>query len=670
MTAKKSFIIILKIFFILFSVLFLKEAFYKWDGYSYYMRFTDFLPDLSLAFILWTLPEIMIAFVLWLTVNVVSKLIPKSLFRLEHITTWLIFIAFTLFIKRAFFHDISLKALAELNNFVILTVICILAACIVWLVRKHTEKILEGLNTRITPLVSLFAVLLILAVPFSLIKIFEKEPPAAKYTGSASSNEKRPNIILVTWDALTALDMQLYGYNRPTTPFISEWAKDAVVFKRAYAASDWTTPASMSLMTGQRVWMHRVWYFAYNFPVKRYANNLPEILKDNGYNIYGFVQNGFAHPDTLGIGESFLTKDRSSTFKTLSHNGLINSLSMFFVNKPIVRDFINAFPFDIENNVKNLLRVRELLQRGKSAKNSEEVIFTSVPSEIIYNHFLSYISPATEDVNESKVKKPFKEPFFVWLFTLPPHSPYLPPKPYTGMFGDAEKFTYLSRSEETLGQYRPEDQAKVDVLRKRYDEFILYSDQQFRLFLSRLAETIDMSNTIIIFSADHGESFSHGLQGHSSPELYEPVVRIPLIVKFHDNKNGRIVDTPVEQTDIAPTILELAGITVPEWMEGRSLLPLLEGKSLAPRPIFSMQLQANRSFGHPITRGTVAVWDGDFKLIYYLEDKKTQLFNLRYDPDEIQNISQQEPETTEKLRKLIFDNLSHANKKITQSRGK
>ena len=188
------------------------------------------------------------------------------------------------------------------------------------------------------------------------------------------------------------------------------------------------------------------------------------------------------------------------------------------------------------------------------------------------------------------------------------------------------------------------------------------------MFLKRLAEIVDMSNIIIIFSSDHGESFTKGYQGHSGPYIYESLVHIPLIIKLPGETGGRVIDMPVEQTDIAPTILELAGVTIPEWMEGRSLVPLLKGAGMQQRPIFSMQLIENRSFGHPITKGTIAIWEGDYKLIHYLAEDKSLLFNLKANPDETQNTIKEEPEIAERLKKLIDDNLSNANKRITQSK--
>lgn len=113
------------------------------------------------------------------------------------------------------------------------------------------------------------------------------------------------------------------------------------------------------------------------------------------------------------------------------------------------------------------------------------------------------------------------------------------------MFGDAEEFNSDIKQYRSgiLGEYPPEKQADVDILRKRYDEFILYADQQFKDFLSRLEKTVDMSNTIIILSADHGESFSDGYQGHAGPYLYEQLIRIPLIMKIPGRANVKRVET-------------------------------------------------------------------------------------------------------------------------------
>ena len=651
MTTKKSFIVFLRIFFVSFSLYFMQDAFYLWDGYSYYMRFTDFLPELSLAFILWTIFVVITIFILWLILYGLSRIFPIFLknIRFEHILTGFIFIVVLRLIKKFFLKDFYLGDLPGSSNFIVFITAGMFAAVFVWFVRKYADKIIDEINTRITPLVWLFAVLLIIAVPLSFLKqaAAGSEPHNSSVSKKTnSSNEKRPNIVLVTMDALTAFDMQLYGYKRQTTPFISEWAKDAVVFNKVYASSNWTAPTTMSLMTGQMPWTHRMWYRTKYRIGDNNENNFPRILKDNGYDVYGFIQNGFADVENLGIKDAFSVRDKYYTFYIPREGWWFDKIAEFFRGRPIAQEWI--FGGNIFSSRINAF--------------APPVRVTQRRAELVYNRFLNYLS-------QKKQVKESVTPFFVWLHVIPPHAPYLPPKKYYGVFGDAEKFSTHEEQQKYIYEYKPDKQAEVDILRKRYDEHILYSDEQFKLFLARLAGLVDMSNTIIIFSADHGEVFSHGYQSHDGKDLYEPVVRLPLVIRAPERIKSRNVDMSVSQIDIAPTILELAGISAPSWMEGRSLLPLIWGKPLESKPIFSMQLIQNRSFGHPIEKGTIAVWDGDYKLVYYLDGKKEPLlFNLQSDPDEINNLYQQKPDISQRLKKLIDDNLSLANKKIMQAK--
>lgn len=673
MTVTKSFNIILRIFFIVYAFIFSHNAFYGWDGYSYYMSFWEFLPDLSLAFVLWTIPSLILAVSFWIVIYGLFRIIPKSLkaVRLESLMAFFVFIVLPFFIKRVFYNHVSVSGYIGLSEGVFLVACALLVAALVYFGNRYSDSLLNGLNSRLTPVVWLLAVLLIVAIPFSLVSLTKEEPPAAEYLAGSDTRTERPNVILITLDALTALNMQVYGYNRATTPFISEWARDAIVFKNVQSLSNWTTPSLMSLMTGQRLWTHRVWYRAIHFPVKNYPNNLPRILRDEEYNNYSFAQNIYAHPDTLGIGRSFITKDRARTFERPlpEPGGILARISSFYskyyIDKPIVKVFIEKFHPSMYDISSSIVRIKNLKKSFKAARSqnsgpSQAVgnapgsiveIPTQHPPAIVFNRFLDYVS------SEDNKKEPFKAPYFVWLHIYPPHDPYHPPRPYLGTYGDDGINTKALQKE-----YGPDEQAYVDISRNRYDEYILYCDNEFRSFWQRLVKTVDLSDTIVIFSADHGQSFSHNYQGHDGPHLYQPFINIPLIVRMPGAKEGKVIDLPVEQTDIAPTILELAGIPAPEWMEGRSLLPLLEGGSLESRPVYSMQLIQNPvRDNHPITKGTIAVRDGDYKLIYYLDDDRSLLFNIRSDPGETLDLYKEDPETAQRLKKLIDDNLSRVN---------
>ncbi|MBC8550011.1 MAG: sulfatase-like hydrolase/transferase [Candidatus Brocadiales bacterium] len=202
---------------------------------------------------------------------------------------------------------------------------------------------------------------------------------------------------------------------------------------------------------------------------------------------------------------------------------------------------------------------------------------------------------------------------------------------------------------------------KIDLLRARYDEFIRYCDDQFKNFINELDQRGELDNTIIIFTSDHGESFEHNYITHAGKHMYEQVTHVPLIIKEPGQVDGKIVNDIVEQMDIPATILEFAGITVPTWMEARSVVPLIRGESLPSRPAFAMNLEKNMSRDHKVENGTIAVWDGDYKLIHFLEEDKSMLFNLAEDPGEVVELSEKEPEVRQKLYSLIMQALNEVN---------
>jgi arylsulfatase A-like enzyme len=213
-----------------------------------------------------------------------------------------------------------------------------------------------------------------------------------------------------------------------------------------------------------------------------------------------------------------------------------------------------------------------------------------------------------------------------------------------------------------------EKEKRFNSSRISYDGFIRYCDKQFEDFIAQLTSRNRLKNTVVILSSDHGESFEHDYRGHGGPYLYEQLTHIPLIIKESEQSEGRIINDLIEQIDIPPTILDLANIPVPSWMEGRSLVPLMRGKRLPSIPAFSMNLAKNPSLWHQITKGTIAVWEGDYKLIHYLEEKKSLLFNLKQDPGELNNLFNKEPEVGQRLLTLIQDNLKMANERISSER--
>ena len=223
--------------------------------------------------------------------------------------------------------------------------------------------------------------------------------------------------------------------------------------------------------------------------------------------------------------------------------------------------------------------------------------------------------------------------FFLWVHVMTPHSPYLPDAVERGRFlPDAELRTY-EEVEEALRwrpHYEPDQQSQVDQRRLRYDEFIATADRAFGAFMSDLEKSGKLVDTTVIVSADHGESFEGGVYQHVSPYLTRPVIHIPLIIRTPNQQQGRTVAFTADQTSLAPTILDLAGVAKPDSMRGQSLVGWLnrdgqgEGEGLA----FCQYLQKNSVF-RPLRTGTVGVIDGQYQYVVYLDTKKGELRPLK-----------------------------------------
>lgn len=652
-----SFLQLLRINFVVFSLYLTGDVFYRWDGFSYYASFSEFLPAAALAFILWSLVAVLTAIAVWLLLRLLIQVCRAFGWKIEyeHLLSYLVvFLVLGAVVWKGkkiiwpYEHTtLTLKLMVG-------TALALLSAALIWLLRSRTGKAVDFIHERITPLVWLFGFFVICSVPLVAYHTFWKTDKIelSKDTKTSASGNDSHNIILVTFDALAARNMSLYGYDRETTPFISQWSESATVFLKAEAACNFTTPAAASLMTGKRVWTHQTYHIAGMKPLNSSIESLPRVLKDNGYFNIALVVNPYASVRVLGMSDSFNIAPLTSEFGISTSLfgwkfGLVDvALYRLFGDKIRLHNWIlkNEFIF---SKFLNLI--------------SRNVTETEVPPEKAFNHLLEILD---HDI---------PKPFFAWIHIFPPHDPYLSPEPFKGLYNRATDLrTYkgqeklIEDSYTYLFQYQsfPEEmQPAVDLMRDYYDEYINYMDNKFEDFIDKLGK-LSTQNTVIVLTADHGESFDHGYFTHGGPFLYEQVTHIPLIIKEPGQTAGLAVAPVVEQIDIPATILGLANIPVPSWMEGRSLVPLMRGESLPPQPAFSMNFEQNRSRNSQITNGSIAVWEGDYKLIHYLARNESLLFNLKQDPEELHNLIDREHEGGEYLLGLIQDNLNIANDRI------
>ena len=269
--------------------------------------------------------------------------------------------------------------------------------------------------------------------------------------------------------------------------------------------------------------------------------------------------------------------------------------------------------------------------------------------------FHKYPEYRGRDVTDKAIEtlKSLKGPFFLYTHYMDTHAPYDPPAPFRDSLGTPLALsvedsalladygsTYIDRvlheigltKERRFGNLSPQGEAYI---RQRYDEEAAYLDEEVSRLLAYLRDT--HPNTLIVFTADHGEElFDHGSIGHAKT-VYEELSHVPLIIRMPDAA-PRVVDAPVETVDILPTCAALMGLAPrPAW-QGRNIASDLDGLDVR-RPMFT-STQASIP-GSKVDLESVTV-EAD-KAIVDRKTRTTRFYNLRSDPGE-QSASETSPE--------------------------
>ncbi len=226
-----------------------------------------------------------------------------------------------------------------------------------------------------------------------------------------------------------------------------------------------------------------------------------------------------------------------------------------------------------------------------------------------------------------------EETFFAFVHFYDPHGPYeAPPLPGAAPVEPPSEGTPLALPAYWPARHR--SITSVDYLKAAYAAEVAYVDGAVGVLLEALGPSLD--NTIVVVTADHGESLDeHGYLFDHGDDLYDPSLRVPLVVRFPGKVNaGQVVDCQVPGVDLAPTILELLGIDDGIGRDGTSRAPELVGAPCRDTPLVSSTTAGRFVADPPVDH---ALRGGGTKLVLK-ERGAAEFYDLAADPGELRNL--------------------------------
>ena len=433
------------------------------------------------------------------------------------------------------------------------------------------------------------------------------------FTFFANHNEvalKRDfNIVLITIDALRADHLSCYGYNRNTSPNIDKIAEKGIIFKNATATSSWTAPSMASLFTSvypvNHGVIHGLGYKKAGYRQEVFSDKLTtlaEILKAHGYTTIGIASN-LHLSEKLRFARGF--------------------------------DFFRCLPF--------------------------------VPADSVNGIICRW---------EDEIKKYGK--CFLWIHYIDPHYPYSPREPWINHYLSEESMLQISNLSDMstrdliifYNKLKEDNQElskqTMTMLKKnllaRYDSEINYVDS----YIGELIQIFDQDdNTIIIITSDHGEEFfEYDYVGHGN-NLHHETTHIPLIIKLPSSYKKGIVEKNISLVDVMPAILHTLNITAPDQTLGQSFWekkgPLFWLKKMLLRKESSEYKFAELDNWYTLKSIITPEW----KYIYDYKDNTEQLYNIKSDPMELNNLADKKAKQCNKLREQLFKWVSDSKKYST-----
>ena len=436
----------------------------------------------------------------------------------------------------------------------------------------------------------------------------------------------RPNIVFIITDQQRHDTIGALGHDHMITPNLDNLAKDGTAFTHMYATSPCCSPSRASLFSG---------LFPHNTGVLRnddkWVYTWVPLLAEAGYrcvNVGKMHTSPFEEP--LGFHERHVVENKDRAHprlpyyldnwdKALWAGGYVKPTRETYCNRPDYNDRLGAFVWELPEKMH--------------------------PDVFVAQSAIHWLETYKGE-----------EPLFLEIGIPGPHPPYDPtaealalyegkefPAPIRGYDLDTQptalrklRENHIENDHDAVVHLENPTSEQTQRQRAHYFANITMIDEQLGALRDALETRGVADNTIIIFTSDHGDSLND--HGHSQKwNMFEPSVRVPAVVYDpRAPKRGQQVDELTALFDFGPTILEMAGVQPPEWMEATSLQPFFaNGPTPTRGPVYA---ELADDMVQEYCQFMTMIREGEWKLVYFLNSEEGQLFDLAKDPDEVNNL--------------------------------
>ena len=376
-------------------------------------------------------------------------------------------------------------------------------------------------NTGVSRTLRAFVLILAAVVTGLIVDPF----PGRQNSAGIIAARTRPDIILITVDALRADHLGVYGYDRPTSPNLDALARESAVIRDHIAQAPYTKASMGSLFTGRFPSTHKTYtvsspfgeamtgHIAGKLPLTDILDSrlwtLPAALSSVGYSTIGLTTNPFLLKD-FGFANGF------------GHYEFLSGKGEFATAREVTREAL------------------------------------------------------------TQLERPTGRPVFLWMHLMEPHSPYAPPAKVRAQF--LPRLPPRPAPRDVIpGWLDPSGSLDANHYEALYDAEISDVDSALGEFFGALRRTSRWQQLVLVVTSDHGEEFfEHGGFEHNLT-LYDEMLRVPLLIKAPGLRPG-LREIQSQSVDLAPTLACAAGAEVPRDLAGADIGPVLQG-GVASEPI-------------------------------------------------------------------------------------